>query len=72
MRLITCCSTEQCGLVVGYELPDGTQICWFHAEKAKLPIHAHWQREFSAWLKANADDLVRASTKRDNYGVLGA
>jgi hypothetical protein len=70
VKTISSCSIEGCGLLIGYN-HDGAQICWFHAEKQKLPAHVEWKREFAGWLRTNADDLQRAATKRDNYGVLG-
>lgn len=70
MKPIEACSVAKCGLLIGYD-HNGAQICWFHAEKQKLPVHLEWMREFAVWLRTNANDLQRAATKRDNYGVLG-
>ena len=69
MKLIAKCSTEGCGLSIGYEIDGGQSICWFHAAKQKLPMHREWARAFAAWLCDT--DLRPTATKRDNYGVMG-
>jgi hypothetical protein len=64
------CSTPGCGLRLGYNQSDG-QICWFHADKQKLPAHRDWARDFAAFVKDFQIKFGVAATKRDNYGVLG-
>lgn len=71
MKFISRCSTDGCGLIVGYERGDGSEICWLHAEQALLPAHAHWLREYQTFAKTFAVEFRRTATKRDNYGVLG-
>ena len=70
MNPIERCSISGCGHLIGYN-DKGAQICWFHAEQQKLPVHAQWKREFAIFLRDNTGVLTRAATKRDNYGVLG-
>ncbi len=71
MKAIKRCSTKGCGHLLGYDLPGGRALCWLHAERQKLPAHVQWRAQFEVWLRGNANDLTRAMTKRDNYGVLG-
>jgi hypothetical protein len=70
VKPISECLISGCGLRVGYD-HEGRHICWFHADQQKLPAHAQWKREHAVWLREHVDDLSRATTKRDNYGVLG-
>jgi hypothetical protein len=66
-----CRADDGCGLRVGYDLADGTQICWLHAERQKLPAHIDWRRDYAEFLKTAGAELIAAATKRDNYGLLG-
>jgi hypothetical protein len=68
---ISRCSIEGCGHVYGYTLAVGSQICWVHAEKRKLPAHMAWLRAHNEFMATFAVAFRRTATKRDNYGVLG-
>jgi len=71
MKPIISCSIENCGLRFGYELAVGSEICWLHAEKAKLPPHLQWRRAYNEFTKDFLYHFGPANTKRDSYGMKG-
>jgi hypothetical protein len=70
--IAACGAVPGCGLVLGYNQPDGTQICWFHAKEKKCPAHRDWEREFTEFTKDFQANFGKAATKRDNYGLVGS
>jgi len=66
-----CSAVAGCGLVFGYDLPDGGEVCWLHAEKQELPAHRQFLFGLNSFLKDFQKNFQRTATKRDSYGLVG-